>query len=413
MDVLDIVRTLLRRWMVVVPILVLTAVAAYLLSSRAPEQYTATGQMLVVDAQTGGDPDPTDAAVLGELVQSDEVRRAVAEQVGGPAFYEVDTSREGILEIEAVTTDDPARAVRTVQGVLDALGPTLGAWRPADSLPPGYEERVEVLNIPSEAIAETQRDGSQEFTARGSARLVLTSPEREGDELDDETARRLLAATIERGEVGERIRDAFGVTIGVDTNDDGESPVVEVTATGGDPQVAQEAVEALMEAAPDAVNELDALPTIAVDQVTQPFMDVSAADIENRGRLRLVVAVAALGVGAAVALAILVEAVAQARANRRAYAPSSSSATGGYGSGSSTRVRGNRETHRERGTREAPDRQDTAERPLVDTRAAGGRGDGADARGADPAAVRAPARAPGGARGGAPSGARGTTRGDG
>jgi capsular polysaccharide biosynthesis protein len=170
-DLLTTIRILLRRWFVVVPMLLLTAGGAYYAMQAVSPSYEASGAVVLLGPATAGAPvkgEPTPAPVnpylqfggaletTGEIVSrtlmsADEVDKL--SRRGATSAYEVGTGSEGgspIVNVIATDTDEAA-AIRTVAIVVAEVRTELQRRQAAAGAPPSQFIRVENVTIPTKA----------------------------------------------------------------------------------------------------------------------------------------------------------------------------------------------------------------------------------------------------------------------
>lgn len=158
MDLWQVVRLLLRRWYVAVPLLLLTAVAALQAGDRVQPTYSARADILLTtDGGTAveGAPAGSDAINVVTATQamivslnSPESRRRAAEQGRPPDYVLTQVSRTSLVRVTA-EDDSAAGSLATVQGVLETIPEELNARPEVYGEAPGSTIAVTVLATPA------------------------------------------------------------------------------------------------------------------------------------------------------------------------------------------------------------------------------------------------------------------------
>ena len=307
MDVLQIAKVALQRWYVVVPVLLLTAVAVYLVGTRIPPEYQAQGSVLIQEA--GVNVEPVAGSVLAERMGDGQVR-AYVKALDGDARYEVEAGEDdtAILTVSA-QSQQPSEAVQTVRAALDEMPRQLNARQNQEEIPNGLRRGLEVLNLPSDATRleqELDDPSPPTFRAEGSARLTEAQ---EIARLGGDEAREVLVEVL-RSDTVERQLLAADDTLNsyaIETGDD--EPFIEVISSASTDDGATTLVRQVADRAQELPAELQQL----VGWQLEPLVLPDEAELQNSGLLRSVVAVAAVGFLLALGLALLVESIADAR----------------------------------------------------------------------------------------------------
>ena len=321
MDLLTVLRILLRRWMILLPALLLTGVTAFLLSSVESATYQAYGSVLLTtgpatqqDGIAAPDPDallrPT-AAQLAPVLQDATPDLPPPRQL---VPFNVDVDPQFPVLTVSASAEDPDDVLATVLGVA-ALGPAeLRRLQLSGSLDDSRSLGVRQLLTPSEALP-TDGDG---FTASVTLLVDTGGVGDEGSGLGGDVA---FVGEVLR----ERLRDdvvraelvAAGateeVTVGAATEG---SRLMQVIAQGEDAEATivsgQRTIEKLQELLQE-VNDDAGIP-----EPFRPQFEVLAfpleAEVIESNTLRIVMAVVALGVLASIGLALMFDA---ALSNRR------------------------------------------------------------------------------------------------
>lgn len=151
MDLWQLMLILLRRWFVVIPALLITALIASNASERVDPTYTAsaTGLVIVLNPAERGNPSTERAAQAASVsVSSAETRDRVASAGLGGDYSVGVRNRTSLIDV-SVETDDPQRSATTVQAVLDLLAEEFGRRPQIYGVPPGPVVGLELLAGPS------------------------------------------------------------------------------------------------------------------------------------------------------------------------------------------------------------------------------------------------------------------------
>lgn len=161
MDVWELCRILVRRWLIVLPVLGLTLVAVLQVGHRVSPDYAATGSFLIAGPvdRLALERNPLATAGGQSVIRSlsiastspDFVRRVVA--AGNSSDYVVaPLSNSPIMQIK-VTGDSAAQAVRTVRQVTNLLAVSLRQQQAALGAPVASFLHMQVLvnNVQAEA----------------------------------------------------------------------------------------------------------------------------------------------------------------------------------------------------------------------------------------------------------------------
>lgn len=165
MDLLDLLRLMVRRWYVAAPMVILTLGAVLLVKSSIGPEYKASGSILLVPPTNTPLPQPVPSPgasrrpgnpwlQVGEVSMAQAIvvsinTHAMREKVaaaGGEPEYEVSlVARSSIINIEVATTD-AARAQATTKTVLELLGAEVATRQEQYQPRPGEEITTQVLD---------------------------------------------------------------------------------------------------------------------------------------------------------------------------------------------------------------------------------------------------------------------------
>lgn len=309
MDVLEVLRVGWRRWYVAGPVLIATAVLAFLVLTRAPSEYGAEGSMMMVGQD--GDASSLLPEVLSELAEDGTTRAEIL--TDAETDYSVTVLSSGILQVDAVAPKAQL-AVGVVADVLDAMA-SIHAEHQA-TVTAAEASVFRTLRVPDRATAE----GDGVFVAQGSARVE--SPAGSTAALSEEAMRHLLVEVLGGAEVRTAVRAETGqqeeVQYRVDT--DRSTPVLRISALGEDPVAVTETVEAVMTQSQRQLRNLSALAGVEDTEARLEVLVAPVPQVRSNSVMKSILAVLAVGTAFAFGLAVLVEGWAQSRVRRRAFA---------------------------------------------------------------------------------------------
>lgn len=342
MDVLTILSTLLRRWLIVVAVLVLTGVAVAGIVVRTEPTYEMRGSFLAAervmgepgisepnsefgeDAEEDGSTAGQVAAVLNPGLIAEAVQDgAVAEEIraqGGTSGYEIQV--EGDLLRVVASHSDRSKVVPTVLGVLAAIEGEVAAVQAEVGIPQERQAVVERIAVPSEASVKGHiiPNVGVEYSARGAVRIA--GPGVGGD--NPYTQSGFTVEILEEVLGGEaaraRVIDAGGTgDYSIDQEDDETAPIVYLTATGASADEAERTFAAARDVASDELETRQAaLGAPEASRIGLFALSVpSRAQQASSGLARPLITVAGLGAATAVGLALLVDNVLYGLRRRR------------------------------------------------------------------------------------------------
>lgn len=168
MDAWDVVSALVRRWYLVLAILLVGVVAAAGVYSQLPRSYQATDAQLLV-----GPPDqeaaelnpltsgPTAAGVISVLTRSEEFGQAIADGGGAPDYAVSPSDQSGLVGLQAQAKEG-AQAALTVSLLADEV--LAGLVRAQDDLGVPEASRLRLLPVTSTPEV-TESSGSAQTAA--------------------------------------------------------------------------------------------------------------------------------------------------------------------------------------------------------------------------------------------------------
>lgn len=315
MDVLTVLQTIVRRWKIVAPIVVVTLLVAFVVGTGTDPEYEADGTVLLVSGVSA--PSSADsgavvtAPVFAEVLRSKEVSDRLS-QAGATVPFKVEVDRAtSILRVTA-TSDDPAANIRTVETVLDNLDEELVRLEEAAGVAGG---NVELLLRPSDQPAA----GSP--SATGSAFLVPSGEGTPNPYPPSGYTTRILEQIMLGPEARQRVAALAGgsAAFEVAQHPRDPAPIMSISVLATDGGLAERTFHAVKTTLDGVLEErqeeagVDARNRTRVNVLTAPV-----GAVKTSGTLvKSVVIVIGLGLIAAATAAILVESIMASRTTRR------------------------------------------------------------------------------------------------
>lgn len=323
MDILTVLRTIVRRWLVVVPIIIITAAMAFSVGSGIKPEYGMSGTVLLA-SESGLAPATSDSVavvtgpVLAEVLRSAAVGKRMADAGAAvPYAVEVDPATS-ILRVTAAGREGPAN-IRTVEVVLDSLDEELALLEQTAGVPDRNRASVRLLSRP------TGQPGAGVPSASGSAFLVSTGIGRPNQyPANDYTARivtELMLADESRRKVGDRAGGVANFTLTAQQRD--AAPILSISVRGLDPRRTEATFEAVVGTAGDLLDSRQAAAGVDEKSRTRLLpLNIPARATRTSGTVvKSVATVVGLGLIAAATAAILTESFVVGRANNRLGQP--------------------------------------------------------------------------------------------
>jgi hypothetical protein len=317
-DVVKLAQIVMRRWRIVVPLLVLGVAVAFLTASRIPADYSTTFSLLVVNQNT--DVPEVTPAVLAASMQDPSSVRGV--KIGASESYSVSAGDDDIIRVSA-TASSRAAAARLSNDVLDHLAPTLESQRRELHLT-GDGPTLQILSRAGQGSATPAVVG---YEAVSSARLVPPPGASAVTGLS-----KLLAAAMATGQTAVEIQAEGGSTTYQMTAAK-DLPLVTATIKGQSPDAVTATATALTVSAQPRLAELLDLSDQSPGTATvKPLGPPAQPQQDSKGIFRALVALLALTAAVAVVAAMLIESLYEHRDRTRRPArrelPSNGSAVG-------------------------------------------------------------------------------------
>lgn len=167
MDFWELLKVLTRRWQVVVPIVVVSLVAAMQLSSRVEPTYQAAGSVILMPPRdrsqaesnaflSAGLATAAEAIAIGS---QDQRTRNTVEDAGGASGYTVTSLRRSPIINIAAEGETREQSIETVGLLVDVLDRQLVERQDAVAAPP--ESRITLQNLSPELAAAPVYKGAQ------------------------------------------------------------------------------------------------------------------------------------------------------------------------------------------------------------------------------------------------------------
>jgi capsular polysaccharide biosynthesis protein len=162
LDLWTAIKIVVRRWFVVLPLVLISLAVAFRVSAAVEPTYTATGSTLFVSPAQGGNNPFTNfnnavnimAKAIVEIAGGDEFQRSVRED-GAQASYSVDVGADAPLLRVTATSDEPEKVLETIALVLESVDNELAATQQETGAPPSTFITTTVLDQPLRARQES------------------------------------------------------------------------------------------------------------------------------------------------------------------------------------------------------------------------------------------------------------------
>ena len=315
MDILTLLKTIARRWMIVVPIVVVTLLVAFVVGTGTEPEYEADGTVLLVSGVRA--PSSADsgavvtAPVFAEALSSNEVSDRLRK--GGVTVpYKVDVDpATSILRVTA-TSDDPAANIRTVEVVLDNLDEELRRLEEATGVVGG---NIELLLGPGDQA------NAGAPSAVGSAFLVPSGAGTPNPYPPSGYTTRILEQIMLGAEARHRVAALAGgeATFEVTQHPRDPAPIMSISVLATDAGLAERTFHAVKTTIDGVLAERQEEAGVAeMSRTRVNVLTAPAGAVESSGTLvKSVAIIIGLGLIAAATAAILVESIAASRTTRR------------------------------------------------------------------------------------------------
>lgn len=309
MDILEILRIVARRWVFVVPVLIVTGVAAVVIASNTEPTYEAAAITVVKGPNVASTDDAATTAIAPSIIRTimaSPAERAEVQQEAEGADFSVKARGDGTLRVTARSSTD-GRVVPAVEAVVDRMSAVVRERSERSG-------NVSILDVLAEPVQERRSDGSYVASASTSIMPVRAS----GDAMTSPfyAARMLEASTLDATVRRNIVEPGSGATFEVAQQPRDEAPLLFVTATAptakGALRTMDSAVSELRSVLADAQagtapGDADDAFLTTLDVVSRP----GEASLESTNLLRPLIVIIGLGLMASVSLAVLVDAFAR------------------------------------------------------------------------------------------------------
>lgn len=325
MDLWTLVRILWRRWLVVVPTLVLTAGAAAFFLMTVEPSYQGYSQLVLVSddpqaAQQGyasdtAGPDAGQlqvaANVVAEVVKGGDAQQRVAD-VAPRGRYEISVDPESPLVRIRATGPDEASAVDAASAVVDEITAELKRLQGADAatVDPRVTTNVLALPVMGREIASSGDDPV--FEAEASVMFVGDGGSEVKANPFTQLGRSTMTVIAEQSNSQGFVEhlESRGAIAGFEITPDQEAALLRVVVTGSDEETVAITTEAVYEGLDKQLGLRQ--DELQVPDATRVHLEVlSPPEITQvpGERMKPLLMLGALGVGSAVGLAVLVEGI--------------------------------------------------------------------------------------------------------
>ena len=323
MDLVSLLRIMARWWAVVVPLVLLTVVAAMLVGRVADPVYEASGSVLVAPpafASPGTSFDGFNVDELAASIQQDDVldELRVADEL---VDFTIDDATDGLMQVIATGASEAA-----TEATADAVAALLVAELIAvqEQREVGEASRVQPRLLTAEAVAQegTSGDGAQGFVANVVIALEASAVELENPYSASPSTGRLLQVAVMSAEGQQRVSNLTSEDITFDIYQDWQdrAPILDIATYGPSPEGALRGFEAVTETFSEVLDERQERAGVAPSQ--RVLIEVIAAPGGARDVSppieRSVAVTIALGLLAAGAAALVSESLSNHRRQRKA-----------------------------------------------------------------------------------------------
>jgi hypothetical protein len=323
MDLLALVKLVVRRWYVVLPVVAISIGVAAFTQLQVEREYRAQGTLLLASPELDPSRSPRVPTELDAAVQRFRTSEGVAELVAAGASEDFTLTRLDALQVQVVVPATGAAAERTASVALEAIAESVLERQLEADIPEG--ERVTwSTNIAAQALgAEAQLGDAtvddpavEESNASPAVTVGLVSLQdpaagRTNPFVAGDTTSRLLQYGIQSdaGRLAVFDRVANSAFLGFEMTPQGSPGLIQVVTTARAPDVAVESFTAVQETLAmdlDARQDRADVPTsqrLTLEVVAAPGSPVDVTPPVDRGAAGIV----ALGSLLAVGLVIVVE----------------------------------------------------------------------------------------------------------
>jgi hypothetical protein len=258
MDLISLLRIVVRRWAVVVPIILLSVVAAVLVGRVADPLYEISGSLLVAPptfTASSSDSARFNVDELAAAIRRDDALselRADDELVA----YTIDDATDGLLQVIATGASDTATEA-TADTVAALLVQELIAVQEAQEVPEAARVRPRLVNEQAVAQESTSEGGAQQFVANVEVVLDQSFSEIENPYSASPSTARILQVAVMSAESEERVRNLASEDIAFEVYQDQEDrvPILEVATYASSPEGAMRGFEAVTETLSELLDE--------------------------------------------------------------------------------------------------------------------------------------------------------------
>ena len=323
MDLVSLLRIMVRWWAVVVPVILLTLVAAVLVNRVADPLYEASGSVLVAPptfTSSGSSFDGFDVNEVAAAVRQDDALdelRAADELVD----YTIDDATDGLIQVIATGTSDTATET-TADAVAALVVEELMAVQEEQEV--DETSRVQPRLLTEQAVAQggTNEDGAERFVANVGIVLDESAVEIQNPYSATPPTGRLLQVAVMSADGQQRVSNlaSEGIAFDIFQNWQDRAPILDITAYGPSPQGTVQGFEAVTQTLSEVLDERQERAGVPPSQ--RVLIEVIAAPGGARDVSppieRSVAVTIALGLLAAGAAALASESVSNHRRRRQA-----------------------------------------------------------------------------------------------
>lgn len=328
MDLISVLKLMVRRWYIAGPVIVATLIVAFVMQSNVPREYEARGTLLLSSPEFDPSRAPQVAVELADAVARLRGPEGLAEVEAGGGMEEYTIRQRDDLNAEVRVPGDSTAAATTARILMEQMGQAVVDRQARAGIP--EEERVQPQTQVS--VREIEQDPDAGDDARvdfpqadrvtiGSLNLVDPARARGNPfPAGDATSRVLqLAVHSDAGRLLVRERVAREELLDFEVVPQGGPGIIEIRLTTSDPQVALSAFDVVHEVLQDELDRRQARADVPVSRrLVLEVLGAPQAPVDVTGPVdRATAAIVGLGGLLAVGLVLLVENLTPAWRQRR------------------------------------------------------------------------------------------------
>ena len=321
MDFIELLKIMIRRWFVVIPVLVVAAVIGSQLVGEPEQLYTATGTELLISAdasEAATAAGPLNVSVAGGILASalnQEGYRTSLRDRGLSTQYTVEANPSSTVLTIAINGSDPATVLATGQAIAAEAEELLASVVGGDT----GGVRVTVVSTPTED--QIVPFGS---TSNLTVAIALLPGAGGGNPFPPSVSTvRTLLEVAQRPSLQQSVAEvAPNASFVVGARDRDSAPIINVTITAAEPAVIFPTYEAVLDALQVELDDLQGLYGVepGTGTVFSTLSPPSQVVQTSSSEVRVIAGIALLALAVACALAILTDTLIARRRTKRKLA---------------------------------------------------------------------------------------------